>query len=125
MPASCSNTKTEMGATAEGQSAERVVVLSSLEESRRATGEAIGRQLSGDCADPSSTIKDVVSRESILFPSVFYFSPTKGSFSPDPSHRFPTLYIPIMSDYLSRSWPETCIAWPWAAMACFSQHKSK
>ena len=49
-------------AQAVGQSAERVVASesSSQEESRRAKGEAIGRQSSGDCADPSFTIKDVV-----------------------------------------------------------------
>ena len=37
-----SNTKIEMGAAAEGQSAERAAALSSREESRGATGEAIG-----------------------------------------------------------------------------------
>ena len=65
-------------------------------------------------------------QELILFPQRSPpFLTTKGSFSPDPSRRFPTLYVPIMSCSLSRSRPAAYIAWPGAAMACFSQHKLK
>ena len=62
MPATQKQNWGALGAGAEGQSAECVFVSllrSSREESRGATGEAIGRQSSGDCTDPSSTIEVV------------------------------------------------------------------
>ena len=78
-----------------------------------------GRQNLGKAAK-LQTIKEMyqLKQELILFPQRFSLFPTKGSFSPDPSRLFPTLYVPIMSCSLSRSRPAACIAWPGAPIAC-------